>query len=214
MGGFGSGRFGRRSTSHLDIEYARVSTRDLSRAGLWGSLPPRLLATSTPLEVELNGTDETQLKARPSVGTSTGTAPWSFPREGNHVPPALWFSIDSLFVELVGTGQHFGGRRIWFRCPRARCGRRCSVLYRPLQCNARAFACRKCHELRYTSQRIAAPYRLERRADRILDPLTADGELPRKPKGMHHATYQRRLREAEKFLARSRWLLRFRPFGI
>ncbi len=214
MGGFGSGRYGRRSNRYLDIDCVRVSMTDLVKAGILASLPSRLSSPSMPLEVELNGGDDTPLAARLSVGTSTGNTPWSFPRTGDHIPPSLWVSIDSLFVQLTRTRQNFGGSRLWFVCPRRTCGRRCSVLYRPRQLKARAFACRNCYAIRYRSQRIAPAYRLENRADRILAPLLGDGDLPRRPKGMHRATFQARMRQAEAFLERSQWLLRFRPFGI
>src|SRR6266540_638630 len=79
MGGFGSGRFGRRSNRNLDIDFVRVSMTDLVKAGLLARRPSRSIPKSTPLEVELNGTDDSKLAARLSLGTSTGTSPWSFP---------------------------------------------------------------------------------------------------------------------------------------
>ena len=56
-------------------------------------------------------------------------------------------------ILLTVTRPHFGGARIWFRCPGTDSekphGLRCAKLY----CHERKFACRKCHDLRYKSQR-------------------------------------------------------------
>lgn len=54
-------------------------------------------------------------------------------------------------VSLVRTAQprHIGGERIWFACPG--CGRRARVLYQPGV--GHPFACRRCHDLAYASQR-------------------------------------------------------------
>ena len=60
-----------------------------------------------------------------------------------------WNGIDSTQeIPLTATRPHFGGRRIWFRCPAGTnsekpCGRRCAMLY---LLNGR-FACRACHSL-------------------------------------------------------------------
>jgi hypothetical protein len=51
-------------------------------------------------------------------------------------------------VYLESTRMYFGGRRLWFRCPR--CEGRCRVLYGTWR-----IACRRCHRLRYLSQRWA-----------------------------------------------------------
>lgn len=202
MGGFGSGRFGARSNRRFDSSCVRIGISDLARAGVFSSLKSSS-ARDAIMEVELNGRERTALTARLSVATDTGTAPWSVPRERGAVPPALWISEDSLFVRLVTTEQYFGGVRQWFRCPRAACGRRCAVLYRPHDSNARAFACRLCCAVRYTTQRIAEGYRLERRADRILDRLLATDGMIARPKGMHRSTFQRLLNSADNFMVRS-----------
>ena len=97
-------------------------------------------------------------------------------------------------VPLTWTGCTLGGRRPWFRCPAKDCGRRVAVLY-----GGRAFACRACHGVVYPSQREDFLTRAIHRADRIRARLKwrpgiafVPGE---RPKGMHHRTYVRLMRE-------------------
>jgi hypothetical protein len=49
-------------------------------------------------------------------------------------------------VTLAWTDCHFGGSRVWFRCPR--CDRRAAKLF----LDEGHFACRSCHRLAYLSQ--------------------------------------------------------------
>ena len=51
-------------------------------------------------------------------------------------------------VMLERTPCHYGGERVWFRCPRMGCGRRVAILYA-----AKYFVCRHCLRLAYESQR-------------------------------------------------------------
>jgi hypothetical protein len=93
-------------------------------------------------------------------------------------------------VRLAWTGCNFGGRRAWWLCPAAGCGRRVAVLF-----GGAVFACRHCHRLAYRSQREADHDRASRRADKLRDRL---GWVPGilngsgiKPKGMHWRTFKR-----------------------
>ena len=59
-------------------------------------------------------------------------------------------------VGVDWTLLHSGGRRYWWTCPGGPwpgggCGRRVGVLYHPLA--DRGLACRRCHGVRYASQR-------------------------------------------------------------
>ena len=94
------------------------------------------------------------------------------------------------FVPLVGTDPHFGGTRYWFRCPRPRCGRRCSVLYREQRSNARAFACRRCIRFRYRTQVLGDADLIATRIEKLLIrcELQPDGTVGRR-KGMHQRTF-------------------------
>jgi hypothetical protein len=92
-------------------------------------------------------------------------------------------------VGLDRTPQHYGGERVWWRCPT--CTRRCAILY-----GGPRFLCRKCHGLVYASSAETLDERMARKAERILARLgVVDGGLltafPPKPPRMRHATYQR-----------------------
>jgi hypothetical protein len=90
-------------------------------------------------------------------------------------------------IYLESTPMHFGGRRLWFRCPR--CDGRCSVLYGTWR-----IACRRCHRVRYLSQRETRSGRANLGMMKIvkrLDRKATCNALPSKPKGMHWRTYER-----------------------
>jgi hypothetical protein len=93
------------------------------------------------------------------------------------------------------TRTYFGGRRLWFRCPR--CDGRCRVLYGTWR-----IACRRCHRLRYLSQRETKEDRATRQMLKIVKRLNPDdpdpcNDLPEKPKGMHWSTYDRMVERYE-----------------
>jgi len=97
--------------------------------------------------------------------------------------------VDVTTVYLEATRTYFGGRRLWFRCPR--CEGRCRVLY-----GTRLIACRRCHRLRYCSQRETKEDRAMRAMLKIVRRLNPDdpdpcNDLPEKPLGMHWSTYDR-----------------------
>jgi len=64
-----------------------------------------------------------------------------------------WIDIEYK-VEMSSTPCRYGGKRWWFHCPIARCGRRCSILYQ----DRSYFVCRKCARLSYESQRYSGKY--------------------------------------------------------
>lgn len=101
-------------------------------------------------------------------------------------------------VYLEWTGLHFGGKRVWFRCPAQGCGRRVATLF-----GGSVFACRHCHKLVYECQRERDDDRALRRADNIRrrlgwEPGTLNGHGS-KPKGMHWRTYFRLVSEHDAF---------------
>src|SRR5262245_35412741 len=63
--------------------------------------------------------------------------------ELRHDEPSLT-AVEVATVYLEATRMYFGGRRLWFRCPR--CDGRSRVLYGTWR-----IACRRCHRLRYTT---------------------------------------------------------------
>ena len=92
-------------------------------------------------------------------------------------------------VTLNWTACHLGGQRPWFMCPR--CGQRVAILYA-----GESFACRRCHDLAYPSQREGEFHRALRRARKIQRRLGWDGPYGwRKPKGMHWLTFERLVEE-------------------
>ena len=69
-------------------------------------------------------------------------------------------------VPIAWTACHLGGRRPWFVCPGAGCGRRAAVLY-----GRRLFLCHRCHDLAYASTRQEPGERALRKAQRIRERL-------------------------------------------
>ena len=110
-------------------------------------------------------------------------------------------------VPLDWTACHLGGQRPWFLCPC--CYRRVAVLF-----GGKMFACRHCHNLAYDCQREAEHSRLLGRAQKIQRRLGWDGPHGwRKPKGMHWRTFERLVREHERFDAAS-WVAAAERFGM
>ncbi len=98
-------------------------------------------------------------------------------------------------VALAWTACYFGGRRPWFVCPGAGCGRRAAVLY-----GGRFFRCRRCHDLADESPRRSPGGRALGKAQRVRARLGGTANMlepfPSRPKGMHRRTYERVAREA------------------
>jgi hypothetical protein len=92
-------------------------------------------------------------------------------------------------VQVERSKCHYGGQRVWFRCPREGCGRRVAILYGDV-----TFACRRCHRLTYRSQQASVSDRSLARAQAIRQQLGGTANMydpfPEKPKGMHWQTYQ------------------------
>jgi hypothetical protein len=109
----------------------------------------------------------------------------------------------AISIALTTTRPTFGGTRYWFVCPRRRCGRRCSVLYREPRTNVRAFRCRTCLQFQYDT-RVAGRsdailLRLGRRLIRVA-PLSSDGAVVR-PRYMHQETFDRLNAEIQQLAA-------------
>ncbi|WP_168623215.1 hypothetical protein [Roseicyclus persicicus] len=108
-------------------------------------------------------------------------------------------------IELSKTPAHFGGSRYWLHCPR--CSARGAVLYL-----VKSFACRKCHELRYTAQFESPRERMRRRLLKIRELIGSDlvieNPLNPPPKGMSVRKWERLLDEYEEVLEAYRRELR------
>ncbi|WP_298466021.1 hypothetical protein [uncultured Erythrobacter sp.] len=99
-------------------------------------------------------------------------------------------------VQLCHTRPNFGGKRWWMICPfrRVRVGK----LYLPP--GGDRFASRQAWRLGYQSQRIASRDRPFEALFRIQKKLGCEqgwGNWITRPKGMHHRTFEQRLREFE-----------------
>jgi hypothetical protein len=109
-----------------------------------------------------------------------------------------WYEIDQTVV-IDWTPCRFGGERPWFQCD---CGRRVSDLY----ASRGGFACRSCHGLSYTSQRVTDRERQASKAQKIRFRLNGSASLiepfPARPKGMHRKRYARLWRDYQRAASR------------
>lgn len=102
-------------------------------------------------------------------------------------------------IQLSNSACHYGGHRYWWLCPK--CSQRVSVLY----C-AGLYICRHCIGANYGSQ-------LQQPIDRIYSKLNAIRArmswqvgvihgIGERPKGMHHSTYKRLIKDYEQLTAK------------
>jgi hypothetical protein len=118
-------------------------------------------------------------------------------------------------ILIVWSRCHLGGARPWFIC--ARCNQRVGKLYQ----TGASLTCRKCLELRYSSQQRGAKSRSYLQALKLrlrLNDIAKIGRpVPERPRGMHRTTYlrlSRRLEELERTLSDSpRFMLRETDYG-
>lgn len=182
MGGWGSGR--RWASKATTADYRQLDVRRLQRDGL---LERRW---SFSWRWTRNGEETGNINIRPE---SDRVILDYRSREGG----GEW-TAQEYPVMLERTPCHYGGERVWFRCPARGCGRRAAILY-----GATVFACRHCLQLAYESQREAPHCRALHKAQSIHEKLGGTGIIDEpvfKPNGMHWRTYTRqmeRLREAE-----------------
>jgi hypothetical protein len=93
-------------------------------------------------------------------------------------------------VRIEWTVCNYGGKRAWFLCPAAGCGKRVAILY----CGG-IFACRHCYRLAYPSQRENAGDRATRQADKLRNKLGWEPGILNgngwKPKWMRWRTFEK-----------------------
>ncbi len=173
MGGFGSGR---RGGSDCTDDMRTLDVRKLQRQ--------RLLTPGNSLSWAWSHNGETTATINLVVGADRVTLEYRQRERGGDWRPMNYP------VRLAWTGCNFGGRRVWWLCPAAGCGRRVAVLF-----GGTVFACRHCHRLAYRSQREADHDRASRRADKLRDRLGWQPGILNssgiKPKGMHWRTFER-----------------------
>lgn len=191
MGGAGSGR--RWDSKETTSKYLRLDVRRLQREGFLA--PGRRFSWLWMRE--------NQEVASINVSSEQDRVILSYRHRAN--PEENW-RTEEYPVSLEWTRCHYGGRRIWFLCPRG-CGRRVAILH-----GGDIFACRHCHRLAYESQQSGDYRRALSQAQAIRTKLGGPANItlpfPAKPKGMHWRTYQRLCLKAQNAELRccARWL--------
>ena len=129
---------------------------------------------------DVEAPDGTVIRCRVEVGDAT----WL---QVEHWPAGARWAATSYAVSLIPTPQHLGGVRWRFLCPNG--FGPCGALYLPP--GGGRLASRQALGLAHASQRQRAPARAAARADRLRRDI--GGSEPFRPKGMHAATFARRL---------------------
>ena len=140
-----------------------------------------------------------------SDGRTVAYWEWTFEREHEptqrnagailtlrRVLPVLSGSYDEQANEfeivVVATRPNFGGRRLWFLCPK--CGNRRVSLYFPTAHSEPA--CRACHNLAYRSQQVSLEQRKRLKLDTLRSKLNSDAtQIDSKPKWMRWRKYDK-----------------------
>ena len=168
MGGFGSGRCWGSQTKGKVEHFAALDVRRLQRLGLLRPGP------SFPQHWNRNGKPAASISVKAEIDRIIV----SYER---FIAGGEWQS-ERYPILLERARCNYGGQRAWFRCPRP--GHRVAILYLD-----GIFACRHCHQLAYSSQRIAAWERALNQAQSIRERLGGTASMydpfPGKPKRMH-----------------------------
>lgn len=194
MGGWGSGR---RDGRDVTEDYLRLDIRRLHRSGV--------LAYRSWIGWQWTRNDEAFANIR--LCPADGHITLSYRHRRNQQE----WETEEYRIKITETICHFGGTRKWFICPIKGCGRRVAILY-----GGGIFACRRCQQLSYQSQREQGQDRALRKAQKVHVRLggsgaVADG-LPPKPTRMHWQTYNKLANEFENASAvMDRWI--FSRFG-
>lgn len=175
MGGYGSGK--RWETKEVTSSFLALDVRRLQRENLLGH------RYSFKWQWSRNNEPAGNINIRPEADRLILS--YRYRQSGED-----WKSKEYA-VQLERTCCHFGGERVWFRCPARGCGRRVAILY-----GGEIYACRRCHDLTYETQRQTAYDRAGSRVEAIRKRLkdewgTIFDPAPPKPKGMHWKTYRR-----------------------
>ncbi len=126
MGGWGSG--GHYASRETTTDYRRLDVRVLQKQG-WLDARHSVVITWSR-----NKRREGTINIRAEIDRVTLSY--------RHQRPGEEWQSEEYPVELNRTVCHYGGDRVWFRCPGRGCGRRVAILY-----GGAIFACRKCYGL-------------------------------------------------------------------
>ena len=202
MGGYGSGRPGwRPKAEHCrSLDVNRLHKAGCLAPGYWGGWQWTVdgeVTASISFRTE-EGALVLDYRVRPWGADEWDPVHYRVPIE--HVP------------------MRYGGTRPYFRCPGVVNGRSCGRRVAKLYSAERYYLCRHCLQLTYQSRSETRHDRLLRRRDKLCVKLGGEPGMwvPERPKGMHHATYERhveafwRLEEAAD-IEFARWVLRRFP---
>lgn len=186
MGGIGSGRRWHYGAKNTTDDYRSIDVRRWNRDGL--------LTPNRAFGWQWSRDDEVVASIR--VRTESDRVILTY----RHRSGGEDWEDESYPVYLDWTTCHLGGQRPWFLCPARGCGRRVAILY-----GGRIFACRRCYQLAYPSQREAGYDRAARRADKIRERLGWEQGILnpkgwKKPRGMHWRTFERLNAEHDTFV--------------
>jgi hypothetical protein len=100
-------------------------------------------------------------------------------------------------IAIRWSACRFGGERPYFVCPGVVNGNVCARSVAKLYCGGRYYLCRHCYRLTYSSQGEDRWDRALRRAAKHRRRIGGEpgilSDIPERPKGMWHSTYQRHL---------------------
>ncbi len=176
MGGYGSTRWNYSPTRQSTAGLLKLDVRSLKRGG---ALQPAAVSTVSWGEGQWVVASMDSRGERLTLEYRTrgrGDAEWT---------------RRTLRIWLEWTPCHYGGERVWFRCPH--CQRRRAVLY---SAGGGVFGCTGCHDLAYSSTRQDAIDRGTNRLRALQRKLQAPPgcvpwHVPDKPPRMHWRTYRR-----------------------
>jgi len=174
MGGVGSGSIHSGCSKSTTDDYHMIDIRHWQRLGL--------LAPGHAFTCRWGRNGKTTASIQVRTETDQVTLTYRHKSRGHD-----W--IDENYpVSLSWSNCNYGGKRAWFLCPAAGCGRRVAILY-----GGTIFACRHCLQLAYTSQRQRHYDQAAKQAEKIRErlgwkPGILNG-VGQKPKGMHWHTF-------------------------
>ncbi len=204
MGGLGSGGWYRWSTKSTTANFWNFHIKTLKKYGLFNS----------PMRKHGSWSWSQNGEERSNISYELNTLDEHSPYIRVHYTNKNTEEKHDYKIRLSTTSPNYGGKRWWFHCPAARCGKRVGVLFM-----GNIFACRHCYNIAYPSQNESPAQRMLSRAQKIQQQLGGSGcmdELVIRPKGMHKKTFERkfelmnRLEEVADglmFQCLGRWLL-------
>lgn len=141
MGGYYSGRWHWYTRKTTVEECHKIGIADFNK----GFLEQRYAETGIVFESETDGAKYARVLAKYTVDkllNRTGVETPERPKQTGQQ------------FRLTRTACNYGGWRYWLICPR--CFRRCGKVYKPSY--GGSYACRKCHDLSYTTAQEAHKY--------------------------------------------------------